>query len=133
MNRYQIAIRKGKNKAKAVTFEPTDSIGKMVDYIRHCVRNDVIFMAGNMAESVLNAAVISFSKDVGIPILVDDSLRATSLSVAYSHKDVYCPETLPSCCMVVIGYGDKRVCPLPPVRVNVWICTIKELKGAKEE
>ena len=123
MNRYQIAVRRGKTKEKAATFEPTNSIVKMIRYIRHCLHNDVVFMAGNMSESVLNAAVIAFSKEVEIPILVDDPLKATSLSVAYSHREVFCPDTLPPECVVVIGYGGKKVCPGPPIRVNVWICT----------
>lgn len=64
--------------------------------MKKCVQDKKEFYATGIPTSALDMALIILSQEMDVPILVNNSKEARSLSVAYSHKKIYHPDNFPS-------------------------------------
>jgi hypothetical protein len=119
MNRYQLAVRK--HRRDFVIFPPTRSIGAAIKYIEYCMRMQLGLILNNVAPSVRNAAVISYSKRCALPILTETQLDAMSLSAAYSYNRVYCLENLPKEAVGFIVYSPDIISLKPPLKAFLYV------------
>ena len=115
MSRYKIAVElqlEGEAvKRKAYRFPSTNFVARTVQFIQFCIDEKVIYIADNVPQDALDAAVISVSKLRDIPVIVNDDTKATIFSLSHSQK-VYSLNNLPRS-RYVICYN----CPdhkLPP-------------------
>jgi len=96
MNRYKIAIQH-QNKLeerKAYRFPATKYVARTIQFINYCMDEKVIYIADNVPQNVLDAAVISVSKTTEVPIVVSTDSQARLFSISHSHK-IYSLESPP--------------------------------------
>lgn len=96
MSRYKIAIqlKDEPRERKAYRFPATNYVAKTVQYIQYCIRERLIYIADNVPQDALDAAVVAVSKGTKIPIVVPDDSKATLFSISHSHK-IYSLQNLP--------------------------------------
>lgn len=96
MSRYKIAIQLGNElkERKAYRFPSTNYVARTVQFIRYCIEERVIYIADNIPQTVLDAAVITISKSLKTPIVVNSDSRAILFSISHSHK-IFSLENLP--------------------------------------
>jgi len=96
MSRYKIAIQlqSHSEKRKAYRFPPTTYIARTVRYIQYCIKEGVIYIADNVPQNVLDAAIIAVSKSFDVPVIVKTDSKALLFSISHSQK-IYSLENLP--------------------------------------
>ena len=96
MSRYKIAIQLQNEvvERKAYRFPATNFVARTIQYIRYCMDERVIYIADNVPQNALDAAVVSVSKTTETPILVSTDTKALLFSISHSHK-IYSLENLP--------------------------------------
>jgi|GEM_PF-3874615 len=109
MNRYQIAVHKD---AKQV-LQLKKSVGPVLlyDYLKACIRDKMDFDATLIPDGILEQTLVKLSTEYDVPLLTGSIRRAQLLRIAYSHKSVYTPLTLPKNNLKVICLPD--VSPIP--------------------
>jgi hypothetical protein len=108
MNRYQIASHKN-IKPLAYRFKPSNSVNRIVDYMKKCVADKVDFEANNIKPETLDSALIKLSKDIGFPIIVDSESTERAMRMAYGTKKIFSLKTMPNIFNVICYYDvDKR-------------------------
>jgi len=96
MSRFKIAIQlhNESKERKAYRFPATNFVARTVQYINYCIKEKLIYIADNIPQDALDAAVVSISKTLDIPIVVNTKSKATLFSISHSHK-IYSLDNLP--------------------------------------
>lgn len=96
MSRFKIAIQlqNEPKERKAYRFPATNFVAKTVRYINYCVKEKLIYIADNIPQDALDAAVIAVSKSLDTPIVVSTESKAVLYSISHSQK-IYSLESLP--------------------------------------
>jgi hypothetical protein len=96
MSRYKIAIQLQNIpvERKAYRFPSTNFVARTIQFIQYCIKEGVIYIADNIPQDALDAAVISVSKSCDIPVVVESESKAMLFSISHSQK-IYSLENLP--------------------------------------
>lgn len=97
MDRYQIArISVGKGiKPLAYSFRSSQSVDRIYQYMKKCVKDGVIFDASNMANSVVESAAVALSKTFDVPIIVASKKDENVFSIVYNYQSVFPADAVP--------------------------------------
>jgi len=96
MNRYKIAINNEEfPERRLFHFPASQTMGRTLKYIKHCINKDGIFIADNIAEDALNGAIIEISKLLDAPILVETEKEAQLFSISYSYRNIFPKNQMP--------------------------------------
>ena len=82
MSRYKIAVQLQNEvvERKAYRFPATNYVARATQYLHHCVEEGVIYIADNVPQNALDAAVIAVSKKIDTPVVVDSDSKALLFS-----------------------------------------------------
>lgn len=98
MSRFKIAIELHLGdeaiKRKAYRFPATPYVAKTVQYIQYSIKEKVIYIADNVPQDALDAAIIAVSKGLDVPVVVSTDSKAILFSISHSQK-IYSLENLP--------------------------------------
>jgi hypothetical protein len=90
MDRYKIAIGHIKPTEPVVyKFKPSGAIKIVSSYMLKCFNDGIMFDSSNIRSDILDSAIIYFSKNMEMPIIVGSSKLAQTLSIAHGHKNIY--------------------------------------------
>ena len=121
MNRYQILLLNDKKPAWYILKKPMKSVKTLADYIDFCAKRHARLIAPETPIIVMDSAIIRISKAWKAPLMVSDQDQVNSLSVAYSYKRIYTPETLPSVPFVILyECSDKKLSPYTKVLTALY-------------
>jgi len=110
-SRYKLAVAKAvaeKRPNKELRAAPTKSVPAIKKALRFCNVHNLIFKSENQPQAIMNKALISLSKETGVPILVATDSDAMALSTAYSHKAIYSFESYTGPSKQFFFYGIKE-------------------------
>lgn len=113
MSRYKIAIQlqNQSEERRAFRFPSTNFVARTVQFIQYCIKEGVIYIADNIPQDALDAAVISVSRSRDVPVVVNSENKATLFSISHSQK-IYSLENLPhSRYVICYNCSDYKLSP----------------------
>lgn len=100
--------------AKVRDYPATRSIHKVVTYMKRCLEAQCALDVSNFPEFVTESAVVHFSQNTALPIIVGAKIKSHEMRVIFSHKDIFwVKDKIKVLSMDVICFYDVQLSDLP--------------------